>query len=155
MPDFRPASGSGGERGAGLWNPASHGVAPRLGRRGRSIFCLHQTRPGPQTEVLFLLTASRLHSDKGAACRTGTAAISDRCWRETAIFILNRIPHISSLMVDGIDRVLDHAQTIVIGNKDPEFRQVPARMRDGQVMVDFVRIADRRSDNGNYGGICW
>jgi len=70
-------------------------------------------------------------------------------------FILNRIPHISRLMVDGIDRVLDHAQTIVIGNEDPKFTQVPARMRDGQVMVDFVRIADRRSDNGNYDGICW
>jgi GDP-mannose 6-dehydrogenase len=70
-------------------------------------------------------------------------------------FILNRIPHISRLMVDGIDRVLDHAQTIVIGNKDPEFEQVPARMRDGQVMVDFVRIADRRSEEGKYDGICW
>jgi GDP-mannose 6-dehydrogenase len=70
-------------------------------------------------------------------------------------FILNRIPHISRLMVDGIDRVLDHAQTIVIGNKDPEFEQVPARMRDGQVIVDFVRIADRRSEEGKYDGICW
>jgi GDP-mannose 6-dehydrogenase len=70
-------------------------------------------------------------------------------------FILNRIPHISRLMVDGIDRVLDHAQTIVIGNKDPEFTQVPARMRDDQVMVDFVRIADRRSEAGRYDGICW
>lgn len=70
-------------------------------------------------------------------------------------FILNRIPHISRLMVDGIDRVLDHAQTIVIGNKDPEFTQVPARMRDDQVMVDFVRIANGRSKEGKYDGICW
>jgi GDP-mannose 6-dehydrogenase len=70
-------------------------------------------------------------------------------------FILNRIPHISRLMVDGIDRVLDHAQTIVIGNKDPEFTQVPARMRDDQVMVDFVRIANRGSEEGKYDGICW
>jgi GDP-mannose 6-dehydrogenase len=70
-------------------------------------------------------------------------------------FILNRIPHISRLMVDGIDRVLDHAQTVVIGNKDPEFTQVPARMRDGQVMVDFVRIGNRRSEEGRYDGICW
>ena len=70
-------------------------------------------------------------------------------------FLLNRIPHISRLMVDGIDRVLEHAQTIVIGNKDPEFKQVPALMRDDQVMVDFVRIADRRSEEGKYDGICW
>jgi GDP-mannose 6-dehydrogenase len=70
-------------------------------------------------------------------------------------FILNRIPHISRLMVDHMDAVLDHAQTIVIGNKDPDFRNVPAQLRDGQSIVDFVRITDHRSKNGTYDGICW
>ncbi|MGA8022829.1 MAG: UDP-glucose/GDP-mannose dehydrogenase family protein [Candidatus Acidiferrales bacterium] len=70
-------------------------------------------------------------------------------------FILNRIPHISRLMVNGIEGVLDHAQTIVIGNKDPEFENVLAQLRDGQHVVDFVRITDRRSENGKYDGICW
>ena len=36
-------------------------------------------------------------------------------------FILNHIPHISKLMVADVDAVLEHAQTIVIGNKDPGF----------------------------------
>ena len=58
-------------------------------------------------------------------------------------------------MVDGIDAVLDHAQTVVIGNKDPDFRSVSERLRDGQVLVDFVRITDGRSKNGKYDGICW
>lgn len=70
-------------------------------------------------------------------------------------FISNRIPHISRLMVNGIDAVLDHAETIVIGNQDPEFRGVLGRLRDGQHLVDFVRITDRKSVNGNYDGICW
>ena len=70
-------------------------------------------------------------------------------------FILNRIPHISRLMVDGIDAVLDHAQTVVIGNKDPEFQGVLERLHEGQRMVDFVRITNRRSENGKYDGICW
>jgi GDP-mannose 6-dehydrogenase len=70
-------------------------------------------------------------------------------------FILNHIPHISRLMVDSMDAVLDDAETIVIGNNDPEFRQVPGRMRDCQVMVDFVRIADRRGEDRKYDGICW
>ena len=70
-------------------------------------------------------------------------------------FILNHIPHISRLMVNGIDAVLDHAQTIVIGNNDPEFQSVPQRLRDGQCVVDFVRITNRRSENGKYDGICW
>jgi GDP-mannose 6-dehydrogenase len=70
-------------------------------------------------------------------------------------FILNRIPHISRLMVDGIDAVLDHAQTVVIGNKDPDFRNVPERLRDDQVLVDFVRITGRRSEKGKYDGLSW
>jgi GDP-mannose 6-dehydrogenase len=70
-------------------------------------------------------------------------------------YILNHVPHISKLMVEDIDVVLDHAQTVVIGNKDPDFRQVPERLRDGQRLVDFVRITDRRSENGKYDGICW
>jgi len=70
-------------------------------------------------------------------------------------FILNRIPHIARLMVDGIDPVLEHAETIVIGNKDPEFRSVPARLRAGQQLVDFVRISEQRSDETKYDGICW
>src|SRR5580704_14753584 len=68
-------------------------------------------------------------------------------------FILNRIPHISKLMVGDIDDVLDHAQTVVIGNKDPEFGNVAARLRDDQVLVDFVRVtAGRRSEVGKYDG---
>ena len=70
-------------------------------------------------------------------------------------FILNRIPHISRLMVDHIDKVLDHAETIVIGNRDPEFSAVLDKLRDGQHLVDFVRITGRRSGNGKYDGICW
>jgi GDP-mannose 6-dehydrogenase len=70
-------------------------------------------------------------------------------------FILNRIPHISRLMVGGIDAVLDHAQTVVVGNKDPDFQAVPQRLCGEQTLVDFVRISDRRSDNAHYDGICW
>jgi len=70
-------------------------------------------------------------------------------------FILNRIPHISRLMLDSIDAVLDHAETVVIGNQDLEFRNVPSRLRNGQRLVDFVRIADGKSDGNSYTGICW
>lgn len=70
-------------------------------------------------------------------------------------FILNHIPHISRLIVSGIDAVLDHAQTVVVGNKDPEFRGVLERLHEGQHLVDFVRITDRRSEHGKYDGICW
>jgi GDP-mannose 6-dehydrogenase len=70
-------------------------------------------------------------------------------------FILNRIPHISRLMVKSIDAVLDHAQTVVIGNKEAAFAGVLERLREDQRLVDFVRISNRRSENGKYDGICW
>ena len=70
-------------------------------------------------------------------------------------FILNRIPHISRLMVDTVDAVLEFAETIVIGNRDTDFRMVLDRLRERQAVIDFVRITDRRSDNGKYNGICW
>jgi GDP-mannose 6-dehydrogenase len=70
-------------------------------------------------------------------------------------YILNHIPHISRLMVDSIDKVLAHAETVVIGNGAAEFRAVPERLREGQVLVDLVRISDARSTKGKYDGICW
>ena len=70
-------------------------------------------------------------------------------------FILNHIPHISRMMVDRMDAVLEHAQTLVVGNKDPEFQTALQTLRGDQVLVDFVRISDRRSEKGKYDGICW
>ena len=40
-------------------------------------------------------------------------------------YILDKIPHISDLMVPRIEEVLAHARTLVIGNDDPEFPAVP------------------------------
>jgi len=70
-------------------------------------------------------------------------------------YILNRIPHISRLMVPTINEVLAHAQTIVIGNGSPEFADVPRRIGDGQTIIDFVRVCDSRTILGVYEGICW
>jgi GDP-mannose 6-dehydrogenase len=70
-------------------------------------------------------------------------------------YILNRIPHISRLMVERIEDILDFAETIVIGNGDKEFRGVVDRLRDGQVVVDLVRITQSQSVAGKYDGICW
>jgi GDP-mannose 6-dehydrogenase len=70
-------------------------------------------------------------------------------------FILNRIPHISRLMVKSVEEVLHHGETIVVGNNDPEFLGVPTKLCKDQVIVDFVRITNHGSHDGNYEGICW
>lgn len=68
-------------------------------------------------------------------------------------FILNRIPHISRLMVDHVTEVLEHAQTVVIGNKDPEFNIVPGQLRDDQKLIDFVRMSENGSRTYKYAGV--
>lgn len=60
-------------------------------------------------------------------------------------FILNHIRHVSRLMVPTADAVLAHAQTVVIGNRDPEFNRILDRLREDQCLVDFVRITRRES----------
>ena len=71
-------------------------------------------------------------------------------------YILNHIPHISKLMVDSIDKVLTHADTIVIGNGAEEFRAVAEQIPAGKRVVDLVRITNRRSSTSSgYDGICW
>jgi GDP-mannose 6-dehydrogenase len=70
-------------------------------------------------------------------------------------YILNRIPHISRLMVERVEDILGFAETIVIGNGDKEFRGVIDRLRDGQIVVDLVRITQSQSMAGKYDGICW
>ncbi|MBA3726823.1 MAG: UDP-glucose/GDP-mannose dehydrogenase family protein [Armatimonadetes bacterium] len=70
-------------------------------------------------------------------------------------YILNIIPHISRLMKSSVEEVLDSADTIVIGTKETEFESVPGRLREGQVIVDLVRISDDTSEKGRYDGICW
>ena len=71
-------------------------------------------------------------------------------------YILNHIPHLSGLMLDSIDDVLEHADTVVIGNGAEEFQRIAADIPAGKSVVDLVRIIDRSSSIADgYDGICW
>lgn len=70
-------------------------------------------------------------------------------------YILNHIPHISKLMEDSVEKVIQHAETIVIGNEAHEFKAACNGLFEGKEIVDLVRIADYRSKPERYEGICW
>jgi GDP-mannose 6-dehydrogenase len=70
-------------------------------------------------------------------------------------YILNQIPHISKLMVNSIEEILEHADTIIIGNGDSEFSSIVDRVKGNQVVVDFVRIKTNAIQDDRYDGICW
>ena len=71
-------------------------------------------------------------------------------------YINQQIPHLSSLLCEAIDEVLDHSDVIVVGNAAPEFSDALKKTRADQVIVDLVRVKTDRSEiPGQYQGICW
>lgn len=70
-------------------------------------------------------------------------------------YILNRIPHIAALMVDDMKDAIVGADVVVIGNGDPEFRDVSERLQSDQHLVDLVRVNENMRSDGSYDGICW
>jgi GDP-mannose 6-dehydrogenase len=71
-------------------------------------------------------------------------------------YITTQIPHLSSLLCDTIDEVLDESDVIVVGNGAPEFADALTRTRPEQIVVDLFRTtAPRDNIPAQYTGICW
>lgn len=68
-------------------------------------------------------------------------------------YVLHRIPHIACLLVESVDALLEHADTVVIGNAAPEFGAVASRVTARQHVVDLVHMADARATSGAYAGL--
>ena len=69
-------------------------------------------------------------------------------------YIERQIPHIAQLMRTSIDEVLEFADVLVVGNKAHEFDAIEQKRKEGQVVIDLVRLFDKTS-NDSYQGICW
>lgn len=70
-------------------------------------------------------------------------------------YIEREIPHISQLMRASIEEVLEAADVLIIGNKAAEFRAVETQLKDGQMIIDLVRLFEHRTTDDSYQGICW
>lgn len=70
-------------------------------------------------------------------------------------YIEREIPHISSLMNSDLDQVIEHAEVIIIGKKEDEFRVLSEKLNNGRVIVDLVRLFDVADAGKQYQGICW
>jgi len=71
-------------------------------------------------------------------------------------YINTQIPHLSSLLTETIDEVLDKSEVIVVGNAAPEFGDALTRTRPEQIILDLVRVKTPREQiKGDYRGICW
>jgi len=71
-------------------------------------------------------------------------------------YLAKEIPHVSSLLVEDLDELVVSADLLIIGNSDPEFARLPSMCRDGQSVVDLVRIRGFEHRPGvDYHGITW
>jgi GDP-mannose 6-dehydrogenase len=71
-------------------------------------------------------------------------------------YIDGQIPHLSSLLCDTIDEVVDASDVIVVGNKSPEFAEALQRCRPDQIVIDLVRVAIPGALlRAEYRGLCW
>jgi GDP-mannose 6-dehydrogenase len=71
-------------------------------------------------------------------------------------YIDRQIPHLSSLLCERVDEVIDHSEVIVVGNASPEFGEALTRCQPEQIVIDLVRLPMYGSSlRADYRGICW
>ena len=71
-------------------------------------------------------------------------------------YIEGQIPHLSSLLCDTLDEVIDDSEVIVVGNQSPEFATALERCRPDQIVIDLVRVPIPGALlQAEYRGICW
>jgi len=71
-------------------------------------------------------------------------------------YIEKQIPHLSSLLCNAVDEVIEKSEVIVVGNQSPEFADALRKCRADQIIIDLVRLPIYGSLlQADYRGICW
>jgi GDP-mannose 6-dehydrogenase len=65
-------------------------------------------------------------------------------------YIEEHIPHISRLMVNSVEEILEHAELVLIGNQDENFYAALPKLRSEQVVIDLTANANRPDTPGDY-----
>lgn len=71
-------------------------------------------------------------------------------------YIEQTIPHISSLMTDSLESLLETSEVIVVAKKGAQFAEAVRRGAGQRKVIDLVRLwVSPNGDLPNYEGICW
>ena len=71
-------------------------------------------------------------------------------------YIDTQIPHLSSLLCDSIEQVVQESEVIIVGNRSAEFADALTRTTPDQIVIDLVRLPMAGSQvNAEYRGLCW
>lgn len=68
----------------------------------------------------------------------------------------NMPSHIVPLLSSSLEEVVEKSEVLVIANNDKEFKRIPSLMREGQILIDIVRVIEADEvKGGRYIGTCW
>ncbi|MHC5907614.1 nucleotide sugar dehydrogenase [Streptomyces sp. S6] len=132
-------------------------LVERTGRRRAGLFGL-SFKPGTDDlrESPLVELAERLFG-KGYDLKIYDANVSlSRLLGANREYIEGRLPHLAQLLADSVEEVLDHADVVLVGTRDPEVLEALPH-GEGPVIVDLVRLPDaevRRAEQG-YVGLAW
>ena len=71
-------------------------------------------------------------------------------------YIEHEIPHISQLMSESIDDVIEQSEVVVLGNKAEGYSNISEKLRQDHKVIDLVRAKDGPDKStGHYQGIGW
>jgi GDP-mannose 6-dehydrogenase len=107
-------------------------------------------RESPLVEVIETLVG------KGHSVRIYDKSISlERLIGTNKRYIDAHLPHLVSLLVNTVDKLVEQSDVVVIGHRSQEFLSVVERLRPDQFIMDLVRIAQEVDTPAKYEGICW
>jgi GDP-mannose 6-dehydrogenase len=71
-------------------------------------------------------------------------------------FIEQVLPHISSMMSDSLEEVVQNSETIIVGHNLPDGgEQLQKLLKPDQLVIDLVKFAPNNIIPGKYEGVCW
>ncbi len=71
-------------------------------------------------------------------------------------YIEQTIPHISSLMLNTTQEVIEGSELVIVSKKTPQIREAILGHADGKIILDLVRVLPEGADRpAHYEGICW
>jgi GDP-mannose 6-dehydrogenase len=70
-------------------------------------------------------------------------------------YIDEHVPHLSCLLVETVDQLIDHAEVVVLGHQSDEVDTILKKLRTDQEVVDLVAAAKAINGQASYEGMCW
>jgi len=70
-------------------------------------------------------------------------------------YVMQKLPHIASLLVDDLSEALRDADIVVVAHSNAAFSDLMSRVRPDQVVLDLTGVARPSAPAANYVGLTW